>query len=55
MTPVVGRLLKAIDDERLSIGAALGLSIEDDPHIGVHQGYMTEENYDTGYSKAPAS
>ena len=53
MTPGVGRLMKAIDDERLEIGAALGLVIEDDPHLGVRQGYMTEANYHTGYTKAP--
>jgi len=53
VTPGVGRLLKAIDDERLAIGAALGLVIEDDPHLGVRQGYMTEENYDTAYATAP--
>ena len=53
VTPGVARLLKAIDDERLELGAALGLTIEDDPHLGVRQGYMTEANYDTGYSTAP--
>ena len=53
VTPGVGRLLKAIDEERIAIGAALGLVIEDDPHISIRQGYMTIENYDTGYSTAP--
>ena len=53
VTPGVGRLMKTIDDERIAIGAALGLVIEDDPNLGVRQGYMTEANYDTGYSKAP--
>lgn len=53
VTPGVGRLLKAIDQERLAIGAALGLEIEDDPHISIRQGYMTEENYDHAYAIAP--
>jgi len=53
VTPGVGRLLKAIDEERIAIGAAMGLVIEDDPHISIRQGYMTIENYDTGYSTAP--
>lgn len=53
VTPGVGRLLKAIDQERLAIGAALGLEIEDDPHISIRQGYMTEENYDHAYATAP--
>ena len=52
--PQFDRLMKAIDDERLEIGAALGLVIEDDPHLGVRQGYMTEANYHTGYTKAPS-
>ncbi len=53
VTPGVGRLLKAIDEERIAIGAAMGLTIEDDPHISIRQGYMTTETYDTGYSTAP--
>ena len=53
VTPGVGRLMKAIDDERIALGAALGLTIESDPEIGVREGYMTEANYDTGFSKAP--
>ena len=53
VTPGVGRLLKAIDEERIALGAAMGLEIEDDPHISIRQGYMTIENYDTGYSTAP--
>lgn len=53
VTTGVGNLLKAIDDERLALGAAMGLVIESDPAIGVRQGYMTEANYTTGFSKAP--
>ena len=53
VTPGVGRLLKAIDDERIELGKALGLEIENDPHISIRQGYLTEESYDHGYSKAP--
>lgn len=53
VTPGVGKLLKAIDDERIEIGAALGLEIESDPHISLRQGYMTEENYDKAYATAP--
>ncbi len=53
VTPGVGRLLKAIDDERIQLGKALGLEIENDPHISIRQGYLTEESYDHGYSKAP--
>jgi len=53
VTPAVGNLLKAIDDERIAIGAALGLTIESDPEIGVRQGYMYDTSYDLGYSLAP--
>lgn len=53
VTRGVGRLLKAIDEERMALGAALGLSIENDPHISIRQGYMIEENYDTGYATSP--
>ena len=49
----MGRLLKAIDDERIELGAALGLEIENDPHISIRQGYLAEENYDKAYSTAP--
>lgn len=49
----VGNLPKAIDDERIAIGAALGLTIESDPEIGVRQGYMYDTSYDKGYSLAP--
>lgn len=53
VTPGVGRLLKAIDDERIALGAALGLEIENDPHISIRQGYLLEENYDSAYATAP--
>ena len=53
VTPGVGRLLKAIDDERIELGAALGLTIENDPHISIRQGYLLEENYDHAYATAP--
>lgn len=53
VTDAVGRLMKAVDDERLAIGRALGLSILAEPDIGVRQGYMTEADYSTGYSTAP--
>jgi len=53
VTPGVGRLLKAIDDERIALGAALGLTIESDPYISLRQGYLLEENYDSAYATAP--
>lgn len=53
VTEAVGRVMKAVDDERVAIAQALGVTILTEPEIGVRQGYMTEANYTTGYSKAP--
>src|SRR3954468_4612283 len=53
VTESVGRLIEAVDGERLAIAAALGVTVLSEPAIGVRQGYMTEENYSTGYSTAP--
>jgi opine dehydrogenase len=53
ITPSVGRLMEAVDRERQSIGAALGISVLSEPDLGVREGYMTESNYTTGYSTAP--
>jgi len=53
ITPAVGRLLEALDRERIAIGERLGLEVVPDPRLGCRQGYMEEATYDTGYSKAP--
>ena len=53
VTESVGRLMKAVDDERLAVARALGVTILSEPDLGVRQGYMTEANYTTGYSTAP--
>jgi len=51
--PGVGRLMSAVDQERIAIGKALGVTIYPDPVIGMKQGYMTSDSYETGYSTAP--
>jgi len=51
--PSVGRLMKAVDDERISIGKALNVTVLSDPEVGIKQGYMTSMDYETGYSSAP--
>ena len=48
----VGRLIEALDKERIAIGKELGISILPDPEIGMRQGYMLEANYGSGYRKA---
>lgn len=53
VTPAVGRLIKAVDEERIALGRALGVEILSEPDLGQVQGYMTETTYDKGYSEAP--
>jgi opine dehydrogenase len=53
VTPAVGRLLKAIDIERIAIGQRLGVEVIPEPEIGQMQGYMNEKTYDRGYAEAP--
>jgi opine dehydrogenase len=53
VTESVGRLIEAVDRERLALGAALGVTVLSDPEMGIVQGYMVEESYSTGYSEAP--
>ena len=53
ITPSVGRVMEAVDNERLAIATALGVTILSEPELGVVQGYMTESNYTSGYSRAP--
>ena len=49
----VGRLIEALDNERIAIGKALGIAILPDPVMGMRQGYILEANYGSGYRKAP--
>jgi opine dehydrogenase len=53
VTPAVGRLLKAIDQERITIGKRLGIKVISEPELGRMQGYMRKTTYDRGYSTAP--
>jgi opine dehydrogenase len=53
VTESVGRLIEAVDNERLAIAGALGVTVLSEPALGARQGYMLEENYSTGYSTAP--
>lgn len=48
-----GRLIEALDNERIAIGSALGIPILPDPEIGIRQGYMREASYGSGYRNAP--
>jgi len=53
VTPAVGRLINAIDRERIAIGQALNIKVIPEPELGYIQGYMAERTYDRGYSEAP--
>src|SRR3954453_3037763 len=53
VTEGVGRLIEAVDNERLALAAALGVPVLSEPAIGMKPGYMLEHNYSTGYSTAP--
>ena len=48
-----GRLIEAVDQERIAIGAKLGLEIVSDPAMGIRQGYMLADNYGAAYREAP--
>lgn len=53
VTAGVGRLIEAVDRDRLAVARALGVSVLSEPDLGVRQGYMSQDNYSTGYSTAP--
>ena len=53
VTPAVGRLMEAIDRERIAIGRKLGIEIVPDPELGRRQGYMQVADYESGYATAP--
>jgi opine dehydrogenase len=53
VTPTVGRLIEAVDRERIAIGKKLGVEVIPDPELGVIQGYMAEATYDNGFINSP--
>ena len=53
VTPAVGKMIRAVDQERVKIGEKLGIEVLPDTTLGVTQGYMVETNYEYGYAKAP--
>src|SRR6056297_727697 len=52
VTPAVGRLIKAVDQERIKIGKKLGFKVIPDPELGMMQGYMQKADYEQGYAEA---
>ena len=53
VTDSVGRLIEAVDLERIAVGERIGIEVLPDPVIGMRQGYMLEDNYGSGYREAP--
>jgi opine dehydrogenase len=53
VTAAVGRLIKAIDRERIAVGRELNVDVVPEPDVGYVQGYMAERSYDVGYAEAP--
>jgi opine dehydrogenase len=53
VTDSVGRLIEAVDKERISIGRAIGIEVLPDPVLGMRQGYMLADNYGAAYREAP--
>jgi len=53
VTPAVGRLIEALDQERIAIGRKLDIDIVPDPELGRQQGYMQAADYESGYATAP--
>lgn len=48
-----GRLIEALDQERIAVGRAMGLEILPDPVMGMRQGYMLADDYGEAYRTAP--
>ncbi len=48
-----GRLIEALDKERIAIGAAMDIEVLADPVMGMRQGYMLADNYGEAYRSAP--
>jgi len=53
VTDSVGRVIEAVDKERIAIGEKLGIRIFSDPEMGMRQGYMLADNYGSAYREAP--
>jgi opine dehydrogenase len=53
VSDATGRLIEALDGERIAIGARMGIEILPDPVMGMRQGYMLADNYGSAYREAP--
>lgn len=53
VSDATGRLIEALDKERITIGKAMGITVLSDPEMGMRQGYMLADNYGEAYRNAP--
>lgn len=53
VSDATGRLIEAMDNERIAIGASMGITVVPDPELGMRQGYMLANNYGEAYRNAP--
>ncbi|MFT5875230.1 MAG: opine dehydrogenase [Clostridium sp.] len=52
-TPAAGKLMKALDDEKLALSDVLDIGIIRDTKVKILQEYNSEESYENGYRTAP--
>ena len=53
VSDATGRLIEALDNERIAIGSKLGIRVVPDPELAMRQGYMLADDYGEAYRKAP--
>ena len=53
VSDATGRLIEALDRERIAIGRAIGVDVVPDPVMGMRQGYMLADDYGDAYRTAP--
>ena len=53
VSDATGRLIEALDNERIAIGRKLGIDVVPDPELAMRQGYMLADDYGEAYRTAP--
>ena len=53
VSDATGRLIEALDNERIAIGSKLGIRVLPDPELAMRQGYMLADDYGDAYRTAP--
>jgi opine dehydrogenase len=53
VSDATGRLIEALDKERIAIAASIGVTVIPDPELGMRQGYMLASDYGNAYRTAP--